>query len=833
MHRVLQELRVALRTLRKTPGFTAAAVLTLALGIGSVGVVSTLAEHAILNPLPYPHAEQLVSINEIVPIISKTALLRLTAPDFLDYQAQSHSFSAVAAYTFRIFELSGGKQSEQVQAMRATATLFSVLQAMPELGRPFTQTEDDKGEKVCVISDRLWRRWFGADQGAIGRTIALDRKPYIVVGVMPASFDAAPDKDVEIKTDIWIPMSFTPGERAARADNYSYNAIARLQPGVTVAQSTDEVNTIAHRILQDFLNKTPEVRAMNFTFTAVARPLGPQISSTVHPLVLALGGAVMFVLLIACVNVANLLLARGAGREQEIAVRLALGATRARVAQQIVAESLVLALAGSAAGALLAWWAVSALPAIVPPRFALLAEAAFNWKIVGISIVIASLCAIVTGAAPAFSATRTLNVMALRERTAAGGRRSARLRSTLVAAELAAATVLLIGAGLLMRTFSGLLHTSAGFEPQGAVAGFLRLPSAEYKTLQQERDFYDRLISELRALPGTDFAGLGVTLPLKGTRSERSITPEAYVETEKRIHIAAMTPTAGDYLQAIGADLLRGRYLTQGDSANARPVAVVSASLARRYWSGQDVIGKRFQWGTDSKKPWITIVGEVADVKQFSLDAQGIDQIYVPAEQLMSSFDNDTEGSAAAAMMSQYRAMYAVVRGRSAYEAQEAGLRHAVRRLDPQLAVADVEALSETYVQSAAPERFNMLLISGFAMLALVLAAIGVYGVMAYSVAQRTQEIGIRMALGASSAGVAQMVLRSALGLAIMGVGMGAVAAAGLTPLLKSLLFGVKPLDGLTFAVVAVGLLAVAALASYVPARRATKVDPMVALRYE
>lgn len=837
MSALLQDLRFALRTLRKSPGFTTTAILTLALGIGSVAVVFTVAERSILNPLPFHHSEQLVSINEIVPIISKTKTLRVTAPDFLDYQSQSHSFSAVAAYNFRNFELSGGLQPEQVQAMRATASLFPILQVAPELGRPFTQEEDDKGLKVCVISDRLWRRWFGADRGALGKTIALDRAPFTVLGVMPPTFDSVPDKNSEpTKTDIWLPMSFSPAERMARADNWDYNAIARLKPGITVAQATADVNAIARRILQDFLDKTPEVRAMNFTFSALAVPLGPQISSSVRPLVLALGGAVMFVLLIACINVANLLLARGAGRQQEIAVRLALGATRLRVAQQIVVESLLLALAGSLAGALLAWWAASALPAVAPPRFALLAEATFDWKIVGASVAVALLCAVITGLAPAFAATRSLNIMSLRERSAAAPHGSSRLRSLLVAAELASATILLIGAGLLMRTFTGLVHTRAGFEPGGAVAGAIRLPSAEYKTLAEQREFYDRLLAQLRSLPGTDFAGVGATLPLKGTRSERSITPEGYVSTEKRIQTAAMTPTIGDYLQAIGADLLRGRYLTHDDTATALPVAVVNESLAKRYWPNQDAVGKRLRWGNGSanKKPWLTIVGVVADLKQFSLDAQGVDQVFVPGEQLATTaFDNDEGFTAVGATMGQYSSMFVVVRGRGAEATLEAGLRNAVRSIDKSLALAHVEPLRETYAESAAPERFNMLLMGGFAALALLLAAIGVYGVIAYSVAQRTREIGVRIALGAGRGDVLRMVLGAGARLAAMACAIGLVIAAALTPLLKSLLYGVKPLDVLTFVAVPAVLFAAAALASYVPAARATKLDPLEALRHE
>ena len=821
--------RYALRQMRRAPSFAVAAILTLAIGIGANTAIFSIADRALLNPLPFPDPDRLVTINEIVPLIADRPI-RLPAPDLIDYEHQSHAFEALGGWTARTFEVSGGRESERVQGVRATASFFAVLRVGPAIGRSFTADEDEGGASVCVVSDGLWRRWFGADPLVLGRTIHLDRVPYRVIGVMPRGFEfPLRGADTASVTDIWVPMSLTPDERQARGDNWSYNGIARMKPGVTLPQATADVNAVAQEIVREL----PRDRAGLLTFRALAQPLGDQLSRTVRPLVVALAGAVACVLLIACVNVANLLLARGARREKEVAVRVALGASRGRIVRQLISETVVLALLAAGLGALLAWWTTGVLSGLVPTRFALLAQADFSWRVLFFTGGIAVATAVVVAIVPGLAATRRQRFEALGDRGASSdGVRHQRLRSALIVAEMALALVLLVGAGLLVRSFRDLLETSGGFRPESAVAGHVTLPASDYPDAVRERQAYRSLLDRLRGAPGVQFVGIGTALPLKGRRFERAFTPDQYVPPPNaRFNIVGMTTIDGAYLQAIGATLLAGRYFTPEDSAQGAPVAIVTQSVARQYWPGQDPIGKRLKWGiVQSPAPWLTVVGMVADVKQDSLDAAGAPQIYVAADQAEQTIVASMQREFTIA---QLRSMFIVVRGEARAEALVASVRDAVHGVDSRLAVDGLEPLTETVAASAAPQRFNMLLMASLAGMALLLAAIGIYGVVAYSVAQRTQEIGIRLALGADGRAVVGMILRRGMALAGAGVAIGTAAAAALAPMLGALLFGVKPLDAPTFVSVALLLLAVAALATYLPARRATKVDPMLALRQE
>ena len=825
----LADARYAVRQLRRSPSFAIAATLTLALGIGANTAIFSLADRALLNPLPFPHPDRLVSVNEIVPIIADRPL-RVAAPDVADY-ARGRTFDALGGWRAITFELSGSRESDRVQAVRATAGFFSVLQVPPARGRTFTADEDDGGAAVCVISDGLWQRWFGADPQAVGQTVHLDRVPYKVIGVMPRDF-AFPLRgfDTASTTDVWVPMSLTPTERQTRGDNWSYNGIARMKSGVSIAQASADVDAIAQRIAHDFLMSDG---ARLLPFRALVRPLGEQLSRTVRALVLALAGAVAFVLLIACVNVTNLLLARGARRAREIAVRVALGAGRGRVVRQLIAETAVLALLGAGLGGLLAWWITVTLSRFVPTRFAVLAQADFNWRVLAFTAAIAVATAVLVAVVPGFAATGARRLDALNDRGAASGIvRHQRLRSALIILEVALALVLLVGAGLLVRSFHDLLQTSAGFRPESAVAGAISLPEQDYPDAVHEREADRIILDRLRAHPGVQFAGIGTSLPLKGRRNERAFTPDGYVPpADAHFNIAGMTVIGGEYLQAIGATLQRGRYFTPQDAATAPAVVIVTQSIARLYWPGQDPIGKRLKWGVrQSPAPWLTVVGMIVDVKQDSLDAAGAPQVYVPADQVETSIVGPTQQAFASFEL---RSMFVVVRGAERAGALDAAVRDTLHGLDTRLAIANLEPLTDTVATSAAPQRFNMLLMGSLAAMALLLAAIGIYGVVAYSVAQRTQEIGIRLALGANSTAVVGMIVRRGMALAAIGIALGAVAAAAIAPMLRSLLFGVKPLDAPTFAAVAVLLLAVAALATYVPARRATSVDPMTALRAE
>ncbi|MGE5243124.1 MAG: ADOP family duplicated permease [Betaproteobacteria bacterium] len=818
-----RDLRYAVRMLVKEPGFAAVAILTLAIGIGATTAIYSVADATLLNPLPFPHPDRLVTVNEIVPVIVDRPI-RLTAPDLVDYQEQTRAFDAVAGWHPQMFELSGERESERVQGLRATASLFRVLQVTPALGRAFTEAEDRDAAPVCVIGDGLWRRWFGADPGVLGRTIHLDRVPYRIVGVLPRrfAFPISGMTDSGTATDLWVPMSLTPGERAARGDDWDYNGLARMKPGVTVAQASADVNAVAQHIVRDVLKG-------ELKFTAVVRPLGRQVSGSVRPLVRALLGAVACVLLIACVNVANLLLVRGARRDKEIAMRAALGATRGRIVAQLVAETLLLALLASLGGGLLAWWTTGALGRFVPAGLAVLSQAGFNWRVLLFAAGTAAATALLVSVLPAIAAVGRLRVEALKQPGAsASGVRHRRMRSALVVVEVALALVLLVGAGLLARTFRDLLDASAGFQAEGAVAGYVSLPTSQYPDANRERPFYRALHARLRALSNVEFAGFGTTLPLSGRRSERVFTPSDYTPPpDAALNIAAMTVVNSEYLQAIGATLVRGRYFTPQDDGAGEPVAIVTQSLARQYWAGRDPLGKRLKWGGGD---WLTVVGVVGDVKLDSLGEPAGIQVYVPADQVERSTAPEYRSLLADG---QLRSMFVVVRGRGPVEALGGALRDAVRGLDPRLAVSSLRPLADTESMSAAPQRFNMLLMGAFACVALLLAAVGIYGVTAYSVAQRTREIGIRMALGADPRATQAMVLRAGLGLVGIGLAIGAAAAAALAPALRALLFGVEPLDPITFAAVSLLLMAVTAAATYIPARRATKVDPMLALRNE
>ncbi|MDE3156267.1 MAG: ABC transporter permease [Acidobacteriota bacterium] len=825
---IRQDLRYAVRTLRKSPGFTAVAVLTLMLGIGSATAIFSLADASLLHPLPFPQGDRLVTVNEIVPLISRRPI-RLPAADLVDYEQQTHAFSALGGWIAHEFELSGARESERVTGARATPSLFDVLEVGPALGRTFTPTEDRDGAKVCVISHGLWQRWFGADPGVLGRTVDLDRVPYVVVGVMPRGFEfPLPGPGFGRATDVWVPMSLTPVERQARMDNWSFNGLARLGPGVTVAQGSADVERVARRIVQSL----PAADAGKVTFRAIVRPLAGQVSGPVRPLVLVLLGAVGCLLLIACVNVTNLLLARSASRAGEFAVRVALGAGRRRLVQQLVIESLVIGMAAAAGGCLLAWWGVGALGRVMPARFALLGQAHFSWQVLLFAALVTVATAVAVGTAPGWLATSRSEAGVLKSRSASGGGSPRRLRTALVIVEVALTVMLLVGAGLLMRSFSDLLRAPAGFEPRGAVAGAVSLPAAAYPDAVHERQFYRSLLDRLQASPATEFAGLATSLPLDGGTFQRVFTPDGYTPPPgAALAIASMTAVKGAYLQAIGATLVRGRYFTPQDDGRAAPVALVNESVARQYWPGQSALGQRLRFGgDDGSVPWLTVVGVVADVKQDTLDQPAGLQIFVPMDQL--------ERTMAAQAWTTFlpmaiRSVFVVVRGRGASSLLATDLRAAVRQLDPQLSIAQLQPLADVISASAAPNRFNMLLMVTFAVLALVLAAVGVFGVIAYSVAQRTQEIGIRLALGADAGAVARMVLRGGVGLALAGVAIGGTAAAGLAPLLRSLLYGVGPFDPPTFIGAALVLLGVAAAATYVPARRASRIDPQVALRSE
>jgi putative ABC transport system permease protein len=823
------DLRYALRQMGHAPAFAMAAIATLSIGIGATTAIFSIADAALLNPLPFPNPERLVTLNEIVPLIADRPI-RLPAPHLVEYASQSRSFDAVGGWTPRTFEVSGDRESERIQGARTTASLFDVLGVRPALGRTFSADEDRDGIAVCVISDGLWRRRFGADPSVLGRTVHLDRQPYRIIGVMPRAFTyPLRGTDSDAATDLWIPMSFTAKERNAWADNWDYNGVARLKAGVSSAAASADVDAIAKHIVGNL--NIDDGRGHAFTFSAVARPLAPQISGRVRPLVLALAGAVGCLLLIACVNVANLLLARGAHRRREMAVRAALGAGRGRLLRQLMTEALLLSVVSAGVGTVLAWWTTAAITRILPSRFAVLAEAHVSGTALAVAIGLSLCTTILAGIIPGLVGAGAGRAASLNVRAEASSPVLRRVRSTLVVVEIALALVLLVGAGLLVRTLQDLLKTSGGFEPDHAISASISLPEQAYPTRESERQLYREIVDRLHGT-GIDFAGIGSTLPLSGRRSERTFWPEgSTAPANAGYYIAGLCAVSPEYLPAIGASLHGGRLFTPDDDAGAPPVAIVSASLARQYWPGPDAVGKRLKWGgPEGQRDWLQVVGVIADLKLDSLDAPGAMQIFVPADQLEYSID---AAESAEFALRQLREMYIVVRGAAPEAAMIARLRDTVRSLDSNLAVASLAPLGEAVTASAAPQRFNMFLMGAFAGIALLLAVVGLYGLVSYSVAQRAREFGIRMAMGAASASVVRMVVREGLVLAAVGAAVGVGAAAALAPALRSLLYGVKPIDVPTFAVVTMLLFVVAGVAAYLPARRATAVDPTSALRAE
>ena len=811
-----QDLHFGARQLRKNPGFTAVAVITLALGIGANTAIFSVVNAVVLRPLPYKDPDRLALIKERIPMIGPLPIT-VCAPDVIQFQRQNQVFDSVAGFHFGQADLSGVAEPERVNADRVNANLFSLLGVQPVVGRTFTAEEDQPGRYVAILSYGLWQRRFGANPDVLGRTVMLDRQAYAVIGVMPRSFVfPLPGMNQGKAADLFVPMAFTHDELSDVGDNFNFSVLARLKPGVSLARANSDVEAVAHQILETY---PPQLRNL-INLSAVALPLGDEVVGKVRMLLLLLLGAVGFVLLIACANVTNLFLTRAAGRQKEIAVRLAIGAGRLRLLRQFVAESMLLAVLGAGLGLIVAFLITQVLVKLLPANIPRVHAIGLDLPVLAFTLALAVLTGLVFGSTPALAASRTDLNSTLKEggRSVLQGPQHRRLRATLVVAEVALSLVLLVGTGLLVRSFAHVLGTDPGFQPEHVLTASLYLPGKRYSEDRQVRSFYRDMIARLGQLPGVEMAGASTDLPLEGGWNH-VFTPEDYRATPGAgLNIAYHSIILGNYLQTMGIPLLRGRYFTEQDNLGSTPVLIINESLARRYWPHEDPIGKRLKWGpAASNDPWLTIVGVVSDVKQEALDAATIPHTYEPYGQ--------HEGAPSSLNLA--------IRAAGDPTSLPSVMRAAVWGLDRQLAVAQVRTMDQVISESNAPRRFNLFMLAAFAVLALVLAAIGIYGVIAYSVAQRTHEFGIRMALGAETGDVLKMVLIHGLWLALSGVALGSISALALTGFLSSLLYGVKPTDPLTFVAVSLLLLAVALMAVYIPARRATKVDPMVALRYE
>ncbi len=817
----MQDLRYAIRMLLKKPGFTSIAVLALALGIGANTAIFSVVNAVLLRPLPYHQPDRMVMLWQKLGGATAYPQIPCSAPDYLDYRDQTQTLENVAAFTNASFTLRTPNGSERVSGTQVSANLFSLLGISPLRGRTFTTAEDQFGQdNVIVLSYGTWERRFGSDPDILGKTLVLDQKPRKVIGVMRKEFDfpiqglmAGP------ASEFWVPIAFAPWRIGpdGRGDNFDISVVARRKPGVSIQQASADIDRISRRI---YLGYPPAVQKM-FSLDGFVTDLHQQVVGNVKTLLLVLLGAVGFVLLIGCANVANLLLAKAAGRRREVAIRTALGAGRFRLVRQLLTESVLLGLVGGAAGLLIAVWLTQLMIKFSPGDVPRLAQSQLNLGVLVFALAISILTGVLFGLAPALQVSKANLNTDLKEgsRGAAAFRRS-RVRSVLVVAEVALSLVLLAGAGLLLRSFVKLRGVPLGFAPDHLLTLPIALPQTKYQTKAQVQSFYNNLLERTQSLADVKSATAATSLPLMG-EWDIVVTPENRVDTGKKslttAFFAGVTPS---FHRTLGIQLVKGRLFTDADNERSPAVAIVNESMEHRYWPNQEVLGKRFKWGPEeSSRTWITVVGVVANLKQNNLAADISPGVYLPIPQMPQE--------------SPIGGFYLAVRTSSDPTAIVPSLRQIVRSLDPEMPLFQVRSMEEVLTVSVAPRRFNMLLLAAFAGLALLLASIGIYGVMSYSVSQYTHEIGIRMALGARAGDVLQLIVRQGMLLVLIGLAVGAAGALALTRVMRSLLFDVQPADPLTFASVSVLLAAVAFAASYIPARRATRVDPMVALRYE
>ena len=818
VEQILQDIRYACRTLRKTPAFSLVAIITLALGIGANTAMFSVINAVLLRPLPFPHPERLVAVTETdlrrAPNIRSTSV---SWPNFFDWRSRAHSVEAMSAYRDADFTLTSGTRSLHIDGAVVSSEFFSTLGVQPVLGRGFQREEERAGADVAVISDQLWRSQFDADPAVVGRAMRLNGRRFSVVGVMPPRFRFP----VSVPTPLlWVTLAYdarteSPDDEPITNQRGAHflKVIGRLRPETTLPSAQSELDVIAAAIARDF----PDDQARRGV--RVTPQLETLVGERRQPL-MSLFAAVGCVLLIACVNLANLLLARGAGRHRELSVRAALGASRRRVVSQLLTESVVLSAAGTACGLALATWWLKVLVRLSPVQLRGLDEASIDGAVLGFTVLVAAGSAVAFGMIPALQAART-NVAAGLQATmrASAGRSQQRIRAGLVIAETALGVMLLIAAGLLLRNFNRLLHTSPGFDPQNVVTARFNLPDARYPYLKQVA-FYEELLPDIAAMPGVQAVAATAPLPLSGSRYSLSVELAGSSAPAAEKLSASFGMVSPGYFQAMRVPFLRGRDFGREDSDAAPRVAIVNDSFARTYFPGRDPIGQRIKPGlstTEKQTPWREIVGVVADIKHSTLTESDQPGFFVPFAQGLIS------------------PLYLIVRtdGDPAALGVSEEIRKTLARKDPELALYDVKALDAYLATSVASERFETLLLAVFAGLGLTLTAVGLYGVVAYGVAQRTREFGIRLALGARSGEVLGMVVRGGLALAGIGLVVGVVMAAVVARLLATALHGIDPLDPVTFGAVAAVLFVVAMVASYVPARRATRVDPISALRTE
>lgn len=827
MNSFWQDLRFGFRMLFKNPIFAFVAVVTLALGIGANTAIFSVVDAVLLRPLPYPEADRLVFLWETMEsqgIATSGAAL----PNYLGWRDQNQTLDGLAGFYDGDFNLSSsGGPPEFIQGAYITPNLFQVLRVEPTLGRLFLHEEDQFGKhRVVLLSYGLWQRRFSGDPKIVGQPISLAGQQYTIVGVMPAGmpfFDNLPE------FDLWTPMSFAPGDNSATRNNHFINLIGRLKPGVTFEQAQADVSVIAKRMEGDFVG-------------ARLVPMHEQLTGESRTGLFVLLGAVLFVLLVACVNVANLLLARASARERELAIRASLGASRSRIVRQVLIESLPLGIIGAALGVALAVWGIDLLSSLLPATLPRGNQIAVNGRVLLFTSALALLAIVLFALLPALQAGRSDVRGTLNDggRSAMGSRRQGRVRQFLVVTEVALALVLLVGSGLMVRSFMKLRNVDVGFTARKVLTLRIPLPEARYPEPESPDDptepaglrFSEQLVERVKSLPGVESASVATAIPLGTGNWGKFLTVQGHeassLENVPLVSFALISP---DYLQSFGINLQRGRAFNAQDTGTSPPVAIINESLARRFFPNDDPIGKTIWMGppeqllpeppqtTAFQFPRRTIVGIISDVKGGSLNAPAPQQVYAPLTQhRREGWSNN---------------LTLVVRTTSAPQTLTAAVRNELRALDLDQAVTSVRTVDELLTRTLSQAKFSLLLFGMFAALAVILAAIGIYGVMTTAVVQRTHEIGLRMALGAQKRDVLQLIIGQAMVLVVFGMVVGLLAAAALTRLMVTLLYGVSATDPITFVVIAIFFVAVALVASYIPAWRATRVDPLVALRSE
>ncbi len=807
MQTLIQDLSYGLRMLLKQPSFTLVAVIALALGIGANTAIFSVINSVLVRPLPFANSDRLVVIWQSTPQ-ENSFRESVAAGNFLDWKDQNTVFEHITAYREDNFNITGTDRPEQMPGCRVNPSLFQVLGAQPLLGRTFQ--DDDQDTRSVAISKGLWERLFSAAPNIIGQKLIVNAEPLTITAVMPAGFDFPEGTDLWVRSRYKVPenpLSLSQDPSAERGHQY-FKVIALLKPNVALEQAQAEMDTISSRLEQQYPNE-------NMGKGGSLVSLREEEVGEVRPILLILFGAVGFVLLIVCANVANLLMARAATRQKEIAIRIALGASRQRILRQLLTESLMLALAGGGAGLLVALWGISPLVALIPADIHGMQNIGVDARVLGFTMAVSFLTGVIFGLLPAMQASKTDLNESLKEsgRGSTEGRRGNRIRSALIVSEIALSLVLLIGAGLMIKSFIRLQQVDLGFATENVLTMRLTLPQAKYPEKRDQARFFQQALQRVQAAPGVESAAAISRLPLTSGNSSRSFNIEGRsgnnAETGSSADYRVISP---DYFRTMSIPVLKGRAFTERDNAEAAGSVIINETAARRDWPDEDPIGKRLQLEGDE---WFEIVGVVGDVKHLGQASKARAEVYVSYLKRPWPF------------------MTIVARSLQNATALGETLREAVLAVDHDQPVYSISTVEQLVSRSVIRRRSNMLLLGIFAVVAMVIAAVGLYGVMSYSITQRKHEIGIRIALGASRRDILKMVLGYGLTLALTGVATGAVAALMLTRLIKSLLFSVSATDPATFALISVVLIGVALGACFVPARRATKVDPMVALRHE